>query len=360
MDLEIDALSIFNVAPLPMLLVNKEGEILKVNQQLCLLLDKPVDDLINQNLQQLFLTDNDGLWWFDYFWEEGTFNNIESQLQDQQQNIDILVSGSLIKKTATPTLFLLTIQDIGQLRRNQQALYEARLAAEQATKSKSQFLAHITHELKTPLNAIMGFSQLIMLNKKLEPEKSLQYTKQIYTSGQHLLSLINNLLDLSRLDAGGFEIKMGPVNIQEIMSHAIISLQPLLLAKKLTCKEAYDEEVLVLADPMRLKQVILNLLSNAIKYTPPKGVIDCSVDITHKKMIRISIADTGEGIAESQLEKLFLPFERLTQNNDVIEGTGIGLTISKRLTELMGGTIGVKTKINEGSIFYIDLKPYQN
>lgn len=360
-----NSITIFDINPLPMLLVKQNGNIIRVNKQFCTLIKKEEAELDDAVFYDLFLTSSEeDLWWFDYFWEDGEFNNIESYIMDSdQKTLDILVSGIMLYPHSEEACFLLTIQDIGQLRRNQQALYQARLDAEQANKGKSQFLSHVTHELKTPLNVIMGYAQLITYKEGLDPKKCYEHAKQIYSSGLHLLGLINNLLDLSQIEAGGFDVSMNIVNIQDILTNVMDTIKPLLLEKNLTCHSQINEQaILVFADRLRLKQVMLNLLSNAIKYTPEGGQIKCVLEVLNTQYLRLSVIDTGEGIAPDKLDQLFLPFERLTSNASKIEGTGIGLTISKMLIEKMGGSIGVTTKIEEGSTFYIDIQQanYEN
>lgn len=230
--------------------------------------------------------------------------------------------------------------------------------AENASRAKSQFLSNMSHELRTPLNAILGFSQLLQLDKKtpLEPSQE-AHIKQIIRAGEHLLKLINEVLDLAKIEAGHLSLSIEPVRVAEIIEETLSLVEPLaeqygimLEVSTCTCKNIF-----ALADLTRLKQVLLNLLANAIKYNKPDGKIHLYCERIGD-YIQFNIIDTGYGIAEEDISQLFKPFQRLnSSNNAEVEGTGIGLSIAKQLIELMNGKIGLESKVNEGSHFYIQL-----
>jgi signal transduction histidine kinase len=229
----------------------------------------------------------------------------------------------------------------------------ARERAEAANKAKSRFLANMSHELRTPLNAVMGYSQLIDTNPESHrgDKKS---AAEILKAGKHLLYLINELLDLSKVESGKMSLQIKAVNLNEIIEECLVLISQFAGEKQIEIHHSNQEQILAMADQGRLKQVLLNLLSNAIKYNRPGGKV--SIDVTIKDShAAIAIADNGEGIAEEHLELLFEPFERLQAENSNIEGTGIGLTISRQIIELMRGSISVESKLGSGSLFEVKL-----
>lgn len=235
-------------------------------------------------------------------------------------------------------------------------LDQAKTIAIAANNTKSEFLARMSHELRTPLNAILGFSQLL-LRDNISPAQH-KAVEEIDQGGHHLLDLINDILDLSRIDAGQLEIKVEPVLVRQSLLECL-SLTTVLLERK-EINVVYDgiklSNVHILADSTRLKQILLNLLSNAIKFNREKGTILISYETSSAaNRTRIVIRDTGVGMEEKNLSKLFQPFERLGLGLDAVEGTGIGLALCKRLIEVMDGSIGVNSTVGIGSAFWIEL-----
>lgn len=229
--------------------------------------------------------------------------------------------------------------------------------AESASHAKSEFLAGMSHELRTPLNAILGFSQLINFDTGL-PEETRDLAREIESAGQHLLALIGDLLDLARIEAGRVEMGLEAVPVATLMSDCYsLAIQ---LAKEraivVDFKHASCEEIVVVADRMRLKQVMLNLISNGIKYNREGGnlSVGCQVDPSRKQLL-LTVQDTGKGISPENLARLFAPFERLGADRGPIQGTGIGLVISRHLARMMGGDIGVSSEVGVGSCFWIEL-----
>jgi signal transduction histidine kinase/CheY-like chemotaxis protein len=241
-------------------------------------------------------------------------------------------------------------------KRVERELNDAMAAAEQANVAKSEFLSSMSHELRTPLNAILGFAQLIESGTPAPTVTQQRSVAQILKAGWYLLDLINEILDLTLIESGKLSLSLEPIRLAEILreSHAMIEPQATKRGIQLTFPN-FDSAVLVTADRTRIKQVLINLLSNAIKYNRVGGsvVVDCQA--TPFKRTRISITDTGEGLTQDQLKQLFQPFNRLGQEAHVGEGTGIGLVVSKRLVELMGGHIGVESTPGVGSVFWIEL-----
>lgn len=235
-------------------------------------------------------------------------------------------------------------------------LIRAKEVAERANEAKSVFLTNMSHELRTPLNAILGFSQLLELDSKGMNDEQRTNITEIYDAGSHLLTLINEVLDLSKIESGQIEISLQETYLDDIIAECHSLLKQKILAQNLTVTDSLSGNgYKVLADPVRLKQVLLNILSNAVKYNEVDGKITLSGEITNNQMLRISITDTGDGLTEADLEQLFTPFTRLN-TRDNIEGTGIGLAISKKLIENMNGQMGIESEKGTGSTFWFELK----
>jgi signal transduction histidine kinase len=211
-------------------------------------------------------------------------------------------------------------------------------------------LSRASHELRTPLQAILGFSQLLALDSLNESQR--HSVEQIIAGGRHLLSLIEDLLDLSRVG----ELSTDLVEVGEEIAHAIALCRPLAAEHSLTVNvELPEDPVRVLADRRRLKQILLNLISNAIKYNRPRGVVTLRVSADPDQEVRIDVIDTGRGMTEAELHRVFVPFERLDAARRGIEGNGLGLAVSKTLAEAMGGTIEVASTPGEGTVFALRL-----
>ena len=248
------------------------------------------------------------------------------------------------------TLWSGIIKDITERKQAETNLVAAKLLAEQANQAKSKFLSSMSHELRTPLNAILGFSQLIEM--KSQEEKTRDNSQEIINAGNHLLSLIEEILDLSKIESGHIELSIEECSLNKILNNTLTLINPLAEKHSIQIENKVNTSFNINVDKMRFKQVILNFLSNAIKYNSENGkvIIDSSTD---NNMLRLSITDTGKGLTPEQLNNLFEPFERLGAENSNIEGTGLGLNISKDLIELMGGTITVESTVGKGSRFSI-------
>ncbi len=236
----------------------------------------------------------------------------------------------------------------------------ARDKAEHANEAKSEFLNSMSHELRTPLNSILGFSQLLESDTNLISSQ-VEEVSEIRHAGKHLLELVNETLDLARIESGNFNLKFKEVNLQEVLNECLALVAPIAQDFEIEIPTSGNciEPVSVYADHMRLKQVILNLLTNGIKYNRTGGriTIQWSRLITGK--IRLSITDTGKGIASDRITDIFEPFNRLNEENNEVEGTGIGLTISKKIMLAMSGAINVESEEGKGSTFYLDLVQYK-
>lgn len=254
-----------------------------------------------------------------------------------------------------------TVQDITELKQaelellaQQQQLREAMESAERANRAKSEFLSNMSHELRTPLNSILGFTQLLALGKNLN-EMQRDGLQEIRQAGSHLLELINEVLDMAKIETGNVELNIAPVKLDSLINECLGLIKSIALAKQVELVLLTTESGSVQADRLRLKQVLLNLLSNAVKYNVVGGQVKIKVEQINGRSY-IYVADTGLGIAEDKQAQLFEPFNRLGHEGSAIEGSGVGLSISRKLIEMMDGEIGVSSKLNQGSEFWLALK----
>lgn len=250
---------------------------------------------------------------------------------------------------------LFVLRETTAERQAQSDLQRAREHAEQANSAKTEFLSRMSHELRTPLHAILGFGEL--LEGEDLPEEQRAKLSQMTRGGRHLLALINEVLDLSRIERGDLSMSVEPVHAGQVVQETLELVGPLAAARSVTIAAlaAADFDLYVMADRQRLKQVLLNILSNAIKYNREGGGVKLSCARDGSARARISVADTGVGIPTEDIPRVFEPFERLGAEETEVEGTGLGLALSKRLTEAMGGEIGAESEIGRGTTFWLEL-----
>jgi PAS domain S-box-containing protein len=235
-------------------------------------------------------------------------------------------------------------------------LLKAKEEADRANNAKSEFLSRMSHELRTPMNAIMGFAQLLETDRQtpLIPDQA-DNVREILHAGRHLLELINEVLDLARIETGRIELSLEPVEASLLAGECTALLQPLIHERQIELTLDIDSASSVQADRLRLRQILLNLISNAVKYNRDKGYVRINCQRVAEDRLRIAVHDNGRGIAADALPRLFKPFERIESAYDGIEGSGIGLALSKRLVEAMGGSIGVESVAGTGSAFWVEL-----
>ena len=254
-------------------------------------------------------------------------------------------------------------RDVTDRRRIELTMQESNLdferasaAAEKANRAKSDFLSSMSHELRSPLNAILGFAQLISSDSPSPTVQQQASIDQILHAGWYLLDLINEVLDLAQVESGRLALSLEPVSLGEILNECQAMIEPQAQKRSVTLTfPRFALPCFVGADRTRLKQVLINLLSNAIKYGRAGGTVEVDCVALTPETVRISVRDNGTGLSEEKQAQLFQPFNRLGQELSAVQGTGIGLVMSKRLVELMGGTIGVESQMGEGSVFWFDL-----
>ena len=285
------------------------------------------------------------------------YSRIKRYIGGQGQVITVRSTVSLLRDAqGQPSRLLGVVEDIGeQLRLAElERIHEAELAANRA---KNEFLSRMSHELRTPLNAMLGFSQLLESDHDptLSPRQR-GWLAQIQQSGWHLLAMINDTLDLSRLDAGGLRVQIGDQELAPIVSDSLAMIETQRQRRGVTIAVELAPDVHRLrADATRLKQILTNLLSNAVKYNHDGGQVWLRARRTEDSQVELSVTDTGAGLTEAQMAQLFQPFNRLGREVGGIEGTGIGLVITQRLLELMGSRLRVSSTVGEGTTFSFDL-----
>ena len=274
------------------------------------------------------------------------------------------ILGALVVRRRITGEFSEQVTDLLETFASQSALaiHNARLFQELALKTheleiasrhKSEFLASMSHELRTPLNAVIGFSEVLLdrLFGELN-DKQVEYLEDIRDSGRHLLELLNEILDLSKVEAGRMELELGDASLREALEHGVAMVRERASRQGLSLDVVVDPDVdVVVADPLRLKQVILNLLTNAVKFTPSGGRVEARARRVGGE-VQVSVEDSGIGIAEDQLERIFESFQQGPRSvSGAAEGTGLGLTLSKRIVELHGGRLWVESRLGHGSTF---------
>lgn len=342
-----------------------QGIITDVNQQMMTLTGSTRDELIGAPCKNFFTDPDRADAAIKRVLTENKVSNYELTVRSQNGEETVVSYNAATFHDRDRKLqgVFAAARDITERKHLDQALQEtnielknAKFVAEKANLAKSDFLSSMSHELRSPLNAILGFAQLMDSENPPATDSQKASIEQILHAGWYLLELINEILDLAVIESGKLSLSEEPVSLAEVLDecHAMIEPQAKKRGIVLTFP-VFETHYYVCADRTRLKQVLINLLSNAIKYNSAGGTVVVECDTTGIKNTRIRVIDSGAGLSPENLTQLFQPFNRLGQENSAEEGTGIGLVMSKRLVELMGGVIGVESVVGKGSIFWFDL-----
>jgi PAS domain S-box-containing protein len=358
----------FDHAPLGMALVALGGEIMQANDALCRLLGGTAEALRRCSHHSLGLED-------DRAHEQQRLHELLGgaapgnvvQFERRYRRLDgaepvwTLVSVSLMHEGETPTCYLYQVHDLTQQKLAAQQLAELaeerlkREASELASAARSEFLSRASHEMRTPLNAVIGFAQLLQMLKGGDPAKTETYANHIRVAGEHLLTLVTDLLDINRASQGRLRIEPQPLGLQRAVQESLELLATLGQSHGVLLAEAVPADLVVLADPTRLRQVLLNLGSNAIKYNRQGGDVRFLARRADNGRIGLSVVDSGIGMTEEQLERLFQPFDRLGLERSRIPGVGLGLVIARSLVLEMGGSLAVHSRARSGTSIHIEL-----
>ena len=295
--------------------------------------------------------------------KKGTDYELTARARDGKETVVSFNAATFYDRDRKLQGVFAAARDITERKRLDQVLQEknvelesARSVAEKANLSKSEFLSSMSHELRSPLNAILGFAQLMESGSPLPTATQKASIDQILKAGWYLLELINEILDLALIESGRLSLSLEPMPLDDVMLESQAMIEPQAQKNGIHMSFPHLEiPYFVNADRTRVKQVLINLLSNAIKYNRARGTVEVTCGASSAKRIRISVHDTGEGLSPEKLAQLFQPFNRLGQEASSAEGTGIGLVVSKQLVELMGGEIGVESTVGVGSMFWFEL-----
>ncbi len=369
---------LYDLAPVGYCTVDEQGLIQQANLTAALLLGTARGTLVKQPISRFMLKQDQDIY---YLCRQHLINTGEPQtcelrmrLQDGTQIWARLAitatqdaSGAAVLRMALTNVTESKIMAVAmqesevryrilsqELQEKNRELSTARLVAEKANLAKSDFLSSMSHELRTPLSAILGFAQLMEAASPSPSQK--QSLHQILKAGWYLLELINEILDLTQVESGQLSLSLEAVSLTTVMQECLAMVEPQAQARGVSVTlHTVEIPYAVLADRVRLKQVLINLLSNAIIYNKQNGTVVMDCTKSTRGRIHISITDTGAGLPPEKLAQLFQPFNRLGQESGSVKGTGIGLVACKRLVELMGGVIGVESTVGKGSVFWIEL-----
>ncbi|HEX8551199.1 MAG TPA: ATP-binding protein [Abditibacteriaceae bacterium] len=367
--------SAFEHSAIGMALVAPDGHWLRVNEGFCRLVGYSEKEMMSGCFQDITHPDDLGE---DLANVQSLLDGKASSYQMQKRyfhrdghvvwcQLDVTLVRA---KDGTPLHFISQVQDLtarhaaeeqmqaarAEAERQRELANEQREIAEQANAAKSEFLSRMSHELRTPLNAILGFSQLLEMSEIAE--RNQESAQQISKAGRHLLGLINEVLDISRIESGSMSLSLEPVSLAEVAMEVLDLVRPLAASRGLSINDesVRGGSIYVHADRQRLRQALLNLVSNAVKYNVENGFVELTFSEEKEGRARIQVRDGGPGIAPEDAVRAFIPFERLGAEQSEIEGSGIGLPLSRRLVEAMGGELNFTSTPGEGCTFWIELQ----
>lgn len=359
---------LYNFAPVGYLTISDKGVISKANLAFATLMAVPMKMLIRHPITQFIFPEDQEIY---YFWrknlvETATPQVCELRLQKNDGTpIWVRMVANLAKDKHGVTETRAAVSDITEPKKIQEELATANLKIEDASKAKTVFLANMSHELRTPLNSIIGFSEVLQ-DKLFGPlnEKQDAFIANILHSGRHLLSLINDILDISKVEASKMELELARINLAELCQGTVAMFSEKARKRQIELSYTIDasmDDVVVVADGRKIKQILYNLVDNGIKFNRPQGFVSITVKMINQPMmpkaVQITVEDGGIGIADEDQAKLFLPFSQLAQSyyDKQTEGTGLGLALTKHLVELHGGTIRLEGEFGKGCRFIVSL-----
>ncbi len=350
--------ALFESAPDAILVVNRLGVVVVANRQAEVLFGYTREELVGGRLDRLVPEAVRGRHpeLRERFFEDPEVRPMGaglrlSAVRGDGSEIPVDISLSPLR-TDKGTLVSAAVRDITERRAQERVVMAAREDAEEANRAKTEFLSRMSHELRTPLTAILGFTELMQMDVVDEKQRR-AFIDRTHKAGQHLLGLVNDVLDMSRVQSGNLSVSIESVSVRPLVEEAIALLGNLAGDRGITIENSVDPEAVAFADLNRVKQILLNLLSNAIKYNREDGLVEVRSSVNREGMVCVTVVDTGPGIPPEGLAKLFQPFERLGVTE--VEGTGIGLALSRSLAEWMGGSISATSVVGEGSRFTLCL-----
>ena len=357
---------LYNFAPVGYLTISDKGIISQVNLAFATLLAVPMKMLVRHPMTQFIFREDQDIY---YFWRKTLMDTSAPQVCELRlqknggKQIWVRMVANLAKDKHGVTEIRAAVSDITEPKKIQEELATANLKIEDASKAKTVFLANMSHELRTPLNSIIGFSEVLQ-DKLFGPlnEKQDAFIANILNSGRHLLSLINDILDISKVEASKMGLELASVNLMELCQGTVAMFSEKARKQQIELSYTVDasmDDVIVIADGRKIKQILYNLVDNGIKFNRPQGFVSISVQkVSAPQMpssVQIVVEDGGIGIADEDQAKLFLPFSQLAQSyyDKQTEGTGLGLALTKHLVELHGGTIALQGEFGKGCRFIV-------
>lgn len=357
---------LYDLAPVGYCTVDEHGLILEANFTAAMLLDVVRSDMVQKPVSRFIVKSDQDTYYRcrKALFAEGLPQECELQmLKRGGEPFWVQMHLSAAQDSTGAPVQRMVLGDISERKRMDAALQAknreleaARAVADKASQAKSDFLSSMTHELRSPLNAILGFAQLIDQGSPAPTPNQKSSVDQILKAGWYLLDLVGEILDLAAIESGELKLALEPVALAGVLLDCHSLMEPLARKKGVGLYFAtLAQPFCVVADSTRLKQVMVNLLSNAIKYNRVDGRVDVHCEQKSRQRLRISVQDTGIGLSPAGISKLFQPFNRLGHDTRTAEGSGIGLAVSKRLVEMIGGTIGVDSTVGVGSVFWFEL-----
>ncbi|MBP1909495.1 PAS domain-containing sensor histidine kinase [Methanolobus bombayensis] len=359
---------LFHRAPVGYALLDENGIIRKANELLCQIIDCHKCDDMHEPLSKYILEEDRVIYMsrFKAFFKKPEGKTLEVRIKDANGNIlhmemrgrkEIREYFSFPGNHERASMILITFNDVTERKKAEQATLKAMLAAEEANNIKSRFLANMSHELRTPLTSIIGFSEALVGGEAGElNDDQKHYLTYIEEGGNHLLNLINDLLDISKTEAGKMELSLEQIKLNDIFEEIEHMIYPIASCKNINLNFVLEpDDIIFDADPGKIKQILINLISNAIKFTPEEGTVEVS-GRSLDQVIEISVEDTGIGIPYDYQKKIFEPFSQINSaSNTEQKGTGLGLALVKKLVELHNGTIQLESEVSKGSKFSVTI-----